>query len=545
VTVTVAARPASLAHLLFSVTVPDDRVLVHCGPQRLTGAGLRAGAERLAARLRRAGIGPGRAVAVSLANRPETIAAHFGVWRAGAALLPLNPRAPVAERRRVLAAVRPAAVVGPATGRGLAVRRRRDPAAFDPDVALVQLTSGTTGPPRPVPLTHHAVGDLLERVVGALRAGPGRPTGTGAGSPGAGDVGEPMPNLVPVSLSLWAGIYQVLFAFRLGAPVVLMERFEPRAFARLVAEHRVRSVVLPPAAMHMLLADPAVDSLAPLRRVRSITAPLPVPLARRFMDRFGVTVLNSYGQTELGGEVIGWTAADARHHLPAKLGAVGRPHRGVEVRVVDDTGTPLPNGAVGELVVRTPGTRAAAARAGARAAAGGAVPVTRTATGSGPGGAGDPLAGRLDDDGWLRTGDLARLDPDGFVWIEGRRSDMINRGGLKVAPQEVEDVLLAQAEVTDAAVVGRPDERLGELPWAYVVAAPGRRVDPDRLRAACRAHLAPYKVPAGFSIVEALPRNEAGKVLRRVLATGAGGAGAPPPRREPTAPGGRAPEGDR
>ncbi len=512
--------PVSLADLLFASPVPDDRVLVHCGAERVTCGEARAGAERFAARLRRVGAGPGRAVGVRLANRPEAIVAHFGVWRAGAALLPLNPRSPAVERRRVLAAVRPAAVVGATAGRGLTIRRRRDPDAYHPEVALVQLTSGTTGPPRPVPLTHHGVADLLERVVEALRTGPGSRPGGDPGSAEDGPLEEPMPNLVPVSLALWAGIYQVLFAFRLGTPVVLMERFEPQTFARLVAEHRVRSVVLPPAAMHMVLTDPAVRSLAPLRRVRSITAPLPVPLARRFMERFGVAVLNSYGQTELGGEVIGWTAADARRHLPAKLGAVGRPHRGVEVRVVDDAGAPLPSGAVGELVVRTPGTRAAAARTGGRGAGGEVAPATGAAPGSGPDGAGDPLAGRLDADGWLRTGDLARLDPDGFVWIEGRCSDMINRGGLKVTPREVEDVLLAQPEVADAVVVGRPDERLGEVPWAYVVAAPGRRVDPDRLRAACRARLAPYKVPVGISIVEALPRSEVGKVLRRVLATG-------------------------
>lgn len=482
-----------LADLLFDGPIPDDRPAVIHGERRVTRRELQARAERLATRLRRAGVGPGRVVGVRLPDGMEAVAAHFGVWRAGGALLPLNPRSTVAERRRVLAAVRPAALIGP-DGPGLRVRTRPAPAAVSGDVALVQLTSGTTGPPHPVPLTHTGVRDLLDRVVGALRSGggggPSRKAPSGA-PPGASPHGSPRPNLVPVSLATWAGIYQVLFAFRVGAPVVLLAPFETTRFAAAVAEHGVRSVVLPPAALHMLLEDPRVRTLAPLRRVRSITAPLPVPLARRFMERFGVAVLNSYGQTELGGEVIGWTAADAAEQLTAKLGSVGRPHPGVEVRITDDDGAPAAPGAVGELEVRTPATRA----------------TTPSSV----------LAGRVRPGGWLRTGDLARIDRDGFVWIVGRRSDMINRGGLKVTPEEVEDVLRDLPEVADVAVVGRPDERLGEVPWAFVVPAAGREVDPGRLAAHCRARLAPYKVPAGFETVAALPRNEVGKVLRRAL----------------------------
>ena len=145
-----------------------------------------------------------------------------------------------------------------------------------------------------------------------------------------------MPNLVPVSLSLWAGIYQVLFAFRLGAPVVLMERFDPSEFARLVGEYGIRSSVLPPAAMVMLARDKDVTSLEPLRYVRSVSAPLSPVHARHFHDRFGVAILNGYGQTELGGEVVGWTAADWKEFGADKLGAVGRPHAGIEVRVRED-----------------------------------------------------------------------------------------------------------------------------------------------------------------------------------------------------------------
>jgi acyl-coenzyme A synthetase/AMP-(fatty) acid ligase len=291
-----------------------------------------------------------------------------------------------------------------------------------------------------------------------------------------------MPNLVPVSLSLWAGIYQVLFAFRLGAPVVLMERFEPREFARLVREFAIRSSVLPPAAMVMLADDAAVGSLEPLRYVRSVSAPLSPIQARRFHERFGVAILNGYGQTELGGEVVGWTAADWKQFGAAKLGAVGRPHAGIEVRVRDD-----------ELQVRSLTTQPA----------------------------GD-LGDRLTADGWLRTGDLARIDDDGFVWIDGRVSAMVNRGGLKVFPDEVEEHLRAYPGVADAAVAGVPDERLGEVPWAFLVVTPNAHVDADGLREWCRGRMAAYKVPAGVTVIDALPRNEIGKLLRLELVPLAG-----------------------
>ena len=291
-----------------------------------------------------------------------------------------------------------------------------------------------------------------------------------------------MPNLIPVSLSLWAGIYQVLFAFRVGAPIVLMDTFETTTFATLVERFGIRSTVLPPAAMTMLSDDDAIVDLAPLKYVRSITAPLSPLQARRFKERFGVFVLNGYGQTEIGGEIVGWSAADAKTFGDSKLGAVGRPHEGVTVRTNDD----------GELQVRTPALSAGYAD-------------------------GADLSDRLTDDGWFRTGDIGRIDDDGFVWIEGRVSDMINRGGLKVFPEEVAEVLRLSPSVADAAVAGVPDDRLGEVPWAFVVAAPGAVLDVGSLERLCREHLAPYKVPVRIEVVDALPRNEIGKILSAEL----------------------------
>src|ERR1019366_509016 len=128
---------------------------------------------------------------------------------------------------------------------------------------------------------------------------------------------------------------------------------------------------------------------------------------------------------------------------------------------------------------------------------------------------GTELSDRLDDEGYLATGDLGRVDQDGLVWIEGRSSDLINRGGNKVFPDEVEEVLQLAPTVSDAAVIGAPDERLGEVPVAYIVST--AELAPEELPRLCRAHLAPYKVPVDFVRIGALPRNEVGKVLRRQL----------------------------
>jgi acyl-coenzyme A synthetase/AMP-(fatty) acid ligase len=200
-------------------------------------------------------------------------------------------------------------------------------------------------------------------------------------------------------------------------------------------------------------------------------------------------VLNGYGQAEIG-EVIGWTAADAREH-PDKLGAAGRPHPGVAIKVVDEAGAPIGGEDAGRLLVRPPAMAAGYA-------------------------SGSDLADRVDAEGFVDTGDLARVDGDGFVWVEGRAGDVINRGGNKVFPEHVAEVLRLLPGVDDAGVVGVADDRLGSVPVAFVVGDPS--VTDDDLRAVCREHLAPYKVPVAFHRVDQLPRNEAGKLLRGDLA---------------------------
>jgi len=484
--------PQRLEDLLLASDEESSLPAVFVGDRVVTRGDLTASAERLAAVLREHGAGARARVGVMLGNDAEAVAAWFGVFASDGVVVLLNPRLTDGELSRVASETSLAGIV---TGPDDVIRATAvvplvieghdlewtahgtadDPAReSDADLAIVQFTSGTTGRPKPVPQSHSRMLDLMGRVVSTVSGGDTRARA------------EPMPNLIPVSLSLGAGIYNVLFAFCVGAPVVLMRAFEPDEFARLVRRFEIRSVVLPPPALAMLCDSTVIADLEPLRYVRSITAPLPPVLARRFHDRFGVAVLNGYGQTEIGGEIIGWSAADWRAHGADKLGAVGRPHDRIEVKLVDPDGAEVATGGVGELWVRT----LDAAR----------VPAA--------------VADRLDTDGWFRTGDLARLDADGFVWIEGRVGDMINRGGLKVFPEEVEDVLRGAPGVRDVAVVGVPDDRLGEVPWAFVVPATGHRVDAAELEGWAREHLVAFKVPVHFATIDELPRNEIGKLRR-------------------------------
>lgn len=470
-----AREDETLAGLLMRHPFADDEPLVCTIDGAVSAGEARQRARDVAGSLVDAGVLPGQAVAVQLEGGPGAVTAMFGVWLAGAVFVPVNARQPVREVEHVLVTIRPVALL-----REGGIERRDDPVSFDPDVAFVTWTSGTTGAPKPILQTHSGYREILERVLGSLR-----PPGTD--SSGSQATRRPSPNLVPVSLALNAGIYNVLFGLRAGAAVVLMDRFSPGVFAELVRRYEIRSTVLPPAAMTMLTDDPDIDGLAPLRYVRSITAPLSPLAARRFMDRFGVTVLNGYGQAEIG-EVIGWTAADAKAH-PEKLGAAGRPHQGVDIKVVDSAGRPTTSGQAGELLVRPP--RMAAGYAG-----------------------GESMADRLDDEGFVRTGDFAVIDADGFVWIEGRVTDLINRGGNKIFPEQVEEVLRLTPGVSDAAVVGIPDARLGEVPVAFVVGA----TTDAALEGVCREHLVPYKIPVAFHHVDSLPRSEVGKIMRRRLA---------------------------
>ncbi|MER5787366.1 class I adenylate-forming enzyme family protein [Streptomyces sp. NPDC001980] len=332
------------------------------------------------------------------------------------------------------------------------------------DVAVVMMTSGTTGKPKRVSLTYpqltaafQAAGTMLDDSTGPrLRRGC---------------------VILWSSLAHISGLYFAIAHAVDGRSVALMERFQVEEWARLVRRHRPRQLRLPPTAIRMVLhAELPADTFSSVRAIGSGTAPLPPELAEEFEARYGVPVLTTYGATEFAGAIAGWSLADHRRWAGTKRGSVGRAHRGIELRVVDRTTQDVQtSGGIGLLEVRGPQL---------------------------------PVA----DGRWLRTNDLASLDEDGFLFIHGRADDAINRGGFKIPPSVIEDALHQHPAVSDATAVGLPDERLGEVPVVAVTLC-GQASRQDLLDHLAR-RLTRYQMPVDLRILDQLPRTPSLKVDR-------------------------------
>jgi long-chain acyl-CoA synthetase len=263
---------------------------------------------------------------------------------------------------------------------------------------------------------------------------------------------------------------------------VLLRKFDPALAVRAVLQHRINNLTINPSMMKMLLDGlPAGQDLGPVRYVSSGTAPLAPALREAFEARFSVPVLQSYGQTELSGAIAIENVRDvlAGNRRP---GSVGKPLHGMDVRILGSEGGELPAGEDGEITVRS-----------------------QAAT---VGYLGDAGAPAVDPGGWLRTGDIGHLDEEGYLYITGRLRSLIICGGFNVIPEEVEAAIIDGTEVTDAAVVGLPDPRLGEVPVAIVEPI----ADVDAVMARARDRLVPYKRPRFVFSVGALPRLPIGKV---------------------------------
>ena len=416
-----------------------------------------------------AGVRAGDRVALAMPNGWPFTAALLGALKLGATVAPLDPRLTAEERAAVLDDLGPRLLV-----REVIDEEHEWPTAPEtPGAALVLYTSGSTGRPKGAVLSHGA----LAFAVRSWRD----------------DVMALTPNdvvlgVLPFSHSF--GLNGALLAPLLaGAAVVPLERFVPEDVLAAIGRHGVTVVPAVATMFRRLLGSPALDG-APLGSVRmalSGAAPCPWPLACEWRQRTGVRIFRGYGSTELF-RPISYLAADAVD-LPE---AIGRPVPGVEVRIVDDDGRGLSAGELGELLIRTP-----AAMDGYL----GAPEETR-----------EVLV-----DGWFHTGDLARLTSEGWVRIEGRKRERILRGGYSVFPQEVEAVLLAHPAVAEAAVVGVPDDELGEEVTAFVALHHGRPAVPDELIAHCKRQLAAFKYPRRVTIVAELPKAATGKVLKKLL----------------------------
>jgi long-chain acyl-CoA synthetase len=499
---------------------------VVCGDKRLTYSALNAWANQIANGLAASGIRRGDNVALLCPNLPYFPAVYFGILKTGATVVPLNvllkPREiayhlrdsdakalfcfegtaelPMADAARAAVAVVPSCRMfvvlpnpiasGPADAEVMTLAQATagqsptfETVATDAnDTAVILYTSGTTGQPKGAELTHL---NMTMNAMVAAELCAGSPDDTGGYSSA-------------VTLPLFhatAQTAQMLAYLHLGGKLVLLPRFDPAALIGAIEKERASHWVGVPTMYWSVLKhvrDQKIDTsrlAGTLKLAVSGGAPMPMELMKDFQNTLGVRIVEGYGLSE--------TAPVASfNHLdrPAKPGTVGQPLFAVDIMVVDDKDEPLEPGQPGEIVIRghnvmkgyykRPEETAEAMR-----------------------------------NGWFHTGDIGMIDAEGYLSIVDRKKDMIIRGGYNVYPRELEEALLSHEAISLCAVIGVPDERLGEEVKAFVVKKPGATLTEDELKAWCKEQFAAYKYPRLVEFRSELPMSATGKILKRELRT--------------------------
>jgi malonyl-CoA/methylmalonyl-CoA synthetase len=472
-----------------AVAAPD-RPALELGGARLSHGELDARAGRMATWLRNREVGPGDVILLASPSSLALITAYLGVLRLGATVLLANPDYTGAELGHLIsdsgAALALASGAALARARGTAASGLREvvdldelmtelpgaevaPLARDPDsVALLAYTSGTTGKPKCVPLTH---ANLLASVRGYMLAWRWR----------AEDI---LVHGLPLFHQHGLGaVHATLLG---GSRAVILPRFESGAASEAIAAARATVLFCVPAMYERLVRWEGIESaeLGSLRLLVSGSAPLSPSLAREVTRLVGQAPVDRFGTTESGLDVSN------PYDGPRRVGTVGLALPGVELAIVDGDGVPLAADSDGEIVVRGPQVF------------------------SGYRGDAEATAAAFYPGGWFRTGDLGRIDgTDGYLRITGRAKELIITGGMNVYPREVEHALEEHPGVASAAVVGVPSERWGEEVVAAVVPTAAGALDAEELLTFARSLLAPYKCPKRITVVSELPRNALGKVV--------------------------------
>jgi long-chain acyl-CoA synthetase len=476
-----------------------DRPAFRLDESVLTYAALDEASARVAGLLRERGVAPGDRVGIMVPNVPEFPVIYYGILRAGAVVVPMNvllkgrevsfyvadPGVELlfawgecgdAAREGASEAGAEAIVVGPGELESLLDAVESAPAVAERaagDTAVILYTSGTTGKPKGAELTH---GNLRRNVeISAI---------------GLTKLTED--DILMGALPLFHSFGQTCSmnsAVRTGASLDLLPRFDPTRALELMDRDGITVFQGVPTMYYALLNHPDRDryDTSKLRLCVSGGAALPVEVLRGFEEAFGATILEGYGLSETSP-----VASFNQLGRERKPGSIGTPIEGVEMKVVDDDDNELAPGEVGELAIRghnimkgywnQPEATAEAMRGG-----------------------------------WFHSGDMARMDDDGYFFIVDRKKDMILRGGYNVYPREVEEVLYEHPAVLEAAVVALPDERLGEEVGAAIALKPGAEADADELRDFVKQRVAAYKYPRRIWFVEALPKTATGKILKREI----------------------------
>jgi len=451
------------------------------------------------------GIKPGDRVGLLMHNCPQFLEVFFATARIGAVLVTLNVRLVPAELDFILDDCQVGGLIhGPEFEKTVAALSilpqlayrisTAEPAAegalayealvcdrpatapnislAEDDLLAIMYTSGTTGHPKGVMLTHHAVYHAaLNMVIGLDYQYPDKLLmlapffHTGASSPIVGHVIK-------------------------GIATVITERFDPEGALALIERHGIRIVQGVAAMMRMILDLPDTSrfDLSAWEIATLPGSPLPFSLIKAAHERFGVLCQNLWGMTEIAGPGALMNIEDVMD----KPESAGRPYFEVDLKIVDAANQPLPAGEAGELVVRCPHMMIGYYNR--------------------PDATEDTIV-----DGWLHTGDMAYLDEDGYLYIIDRLKDMIVSGGENVYPAEIEKVLLQMPGIDEVSVVGIPDDKWGEVPKAFIVRRHAAPPSNEAIIAFCRQHLAGYKIPRNIEIIDELPKNPSGKVLKKVL----------------------------
>jgi long-chain acyl-CoA synthetase len=475
-----------------------DKVAVRLDDATLTYEQLDTASKLVAGFLAEQGVVPGARVGLMLPNVPHWAVLYYGILRAGAVAVPMNPLLKEREVAHCLGdsgaqllfvwhgfldeAQAGAKLVGadtvavdPGTFPGLL--RSCTPvdgvAVREPDdTAVVLYTSGTTGQPKGAELTHANLHRNVEIIVSELM------------HVVADDVifgGLPLFHVFGQTCGLNASVAA-------GATLTLLPRFEPTAALTVLARDRVTVFEGVPTMFGALVNHPHRDQfdVSALRVCASGGAAMPVEVMSEFELAFGCVVLEGYGLSETSPAVT-FNLVGAR-----KPGSIGTPVSGVEVRIVDDRGEEVATGELGEIVIRGHNVM------------------------KGYWGRPDATAEAIRD-GWFHSGDIGRVDEDGFFFIVDRKKDLVIRGGYNVYPREIEEVLYEHTAVAEAAVIGMPHPDLGEEVAAVVALKPGAAVSPDDLRTYVKERVAAYKYPRVVQVVAALPKGATGKILKREI----------------------------
>lgn len=475
-------------------SVPDDRATaapldpaVADDALDLDNAAFLDAVRRTAAGLRAAGVGRGDVVAIRLPNTALLVVGLFAAWRLGAAVTPINPYLTPNEsgfqitdaRARVLIAADGGAPGGvPVLHPEALLENAPDetaPVAAPSDLALLIYTSGTTGRPKGVMLDHANLTAMSEMSSAAFEIRPG----------------EHSLLILPL-FHVNAIVVSTLNPLRAGGRVTIIGRFDPRTFFDIVESTGATYFSGVPTIYTMLAGLPpeVQPDTSRMRFAVCGAAPASRELLVGFEERYGFPLIEGYGLSEC-------TCAATCNPLDGvrKVGTVGLPLPGQQLKIVGGDGTELQQGEAGEVLLAGPNIMRGYLNRPEETA-------------------------KTVADGWLRTGDVGLIDADGYLTLVDRAKDMIIRGGENIYPKEIETVVYGLDGVAEAAVIGRPDEKYGEVPVLYLAPAPGAALSADRILAHTAEHLAKYKQPTAVSIVDALPKNPVGKIdkpaLRRI-----------------------------